>query len=120
MYLKVHHIPGSGEVVAACDTDLMEVTLMHGEVEVRISGGFYGTQTATEDEVRGALADADNANIIGKEVVALAVSMGLSPRRTASCSTFGIQIMTARQHAPQETERRGACVPGRGELLSNL
>ncbi len=77
MYLKVHHIPGSGEVVAACDTDLMEVTLMHGEVEVRISGGFYGTQTATEDEVREALADADNANIIGKEVVALAVSMGL-------------------------------------------
>ena len=77
MYLKVHHIPGSGEVVAACDTDLMEVTLMHGEVEVRISGGFYGTQAATEDEVRGALADADNANIIGKEVVALAVSMGL-------------------------------------------
>ncbi|HOB07467.1 MAG TPA: DUF424 domain-containing protein [Methanoculleus sp.] len=77
MYLKVHRIPGAGEVVAACDTDLMEVTLMHGEVEVRISGGFYGTQTATEDEVRGALADADNANIIGKEVVALAVSMGL-------------------------------------------
>jgi len=77
MYLKVHHIPGPGEVVAACDTDLMEVTLMHGEVEVRISGGFYGTQTATEDEVRGALADADNVNIIGKEVVALAVSMGL-------------------------------------------
>ncbi|WOX57166.1 DUF424 domain-containing protein [Methanoculleus receptaculi] len=77
MYLKVHRIPGAGEVVAACDTDLMEVTLMHGEVEVRISGGFYGTQTATEDEVREALADADNANIIGKEVVALAVSMGL-------------------------------------------
>jgi len=77
MYLKVHRIPGAGEVVAACDTDLMEVTLMHGEVEVRISGGFYGTQTATEDEVRVALADADNANIIGKEVVALAVSMGL-------------------------------------------
>lgn len=77
MYLKVHRIPGAGKVVAACDTDLMEVTLMHGEVEVRISGGFYGTQTATEDEVREALADADNANIIGKEVVALAVSMGL-------------------------------------------
>lgn len=77
MYLKVHRIPGAGEVVAACDTDLMEVTLIHGEVEVRISGGFYGTQTATEDEVREALADADNANIIGKEVVALAVSMGL-------------------------------------------
>lgn len=77
MYLKVHRIPGAGEVVAACDTDLMEVTLMHGEVEVRISGGFYGTQTATEDEVREALADTDNANIIGKEVVALAVSMGL-------------------------------------------
>jgi len=77
MYLKVHRIPGAGEVVAACDTDLMEVTLMHGEVKIHVSGGFYGTETATEDEVRGALADADNANIIGKEVVALAVSMGL-------------------------------------------
>lgn len=77
MYLKVHHIPGAGEVVAACDSELLDVTLMHGDVEVCITGDFYGTTRVDEEEVRGALAGATNVNIIGKRVVALAVSMGL-------------------------------------------
>ncbi|WP_214021207.1 DUF424 domain-containing protein [Methanoculleus sp.] len=77
MYLKVHHIPGAGEVVAACDSELLDVTLMHGDVEVCITGGFYGTERAAEEKVRRALASAENVNIIGKRVVALAVSMGL-------------------------------------------
>lgn len=77
MYLKVHHIPGAGEVVAACDSELMDATLMHGDVEVCITGGFYGTERAAEEEVRKALASAENVNIIGRRVVALAVAMGL-------------------------------------------
>ncbi len=77
MYLKVHHIPGAGEVVAVCDSELLDVTLMHGDVEVCITGGFYGTERAAEEEVRRALAGAENVNIIGKRVVALAVAMGL-------------------------------------------
>ncbi|PKL55628.1 MAG: DUF424 domain-containing protein [Methanomicrobiales archaeon HGW-Methanomicrobiales-6] len=77
MYLKVHRIPGAGEVVAACDAELMDVTLMHGDVEVCITGGFYGNERTDEEDVRGALACAENVNIIGKRVVALAVAMGL-------------------------------------------
>jgi hypothetical protein len=77
MYLKVHRIPGAGEVVAACDADLMDATLMHGDVEICITKGFYGTECADEEDVRGALAGAENVNIIGKRVVALAVAMGL-------------------------------------------
>ncbi|MDD3857313.1 MAG: DUF424 domain-containing protein [Methanoculleus sp.] len=77
MYLKVHRIPGAGEVVAACDAELMDATLMHGDVEVCITGGFYGTECTGEEDVRGALATAENVNIIGKRVVALAVAMGL-------------------------------------------
>lgn len=77
MYLKVHHIPGAGEVVAACDSELLGVTLTHGDVEVRITEGFYGTDCATEEEVGQALVSATNANIIGKRVVALAIALGL-------------------------------------------
>lgn len=53
MYLKVHRIPGAGEVVAACDAELMDATLMHGDIEVCITGGFYGTERAGEEDVRG-------------------------------------------------------------------
>jgi len=77
MYLKVHRIPGAGEVVAACDADLMDATLIHGDVEICITKGFYGTECADEEDVRTALAGAENVNIIGKRVVALAVAMGL-------------------------------------------
>ncbi|WP_292395982.1 DUF424 domain-containing protein [Methanoculleus sp. UBA303] len=77
MYLKVHRMPGAGEVVAVCDSELLNVTLMHGDVEVCITGGFYGTECAAEEEVREALTGATNANLIGKRTVALAIAMGL-------------------------------------------
>jgi hypothetical protein len=77
MYLKVHHVPEAGEVVAVCDADLLDVTLTHGDVKVCISGKFYGTKRATEEEVSQALSGATNVNIIGKRVVALAITMGL-------------------------------------------
>ncbi len=77
MYLKVHRMPGAGEVVAVCDSELLNITLMHGDVEVCITGGFYGTELAAEEEVREALTGATNANLIGKRTVALAIAMGL-------------------------------------------
>ncbi len=87
MYLKVHHIPGAGEVVAACDSELLDVTLTHGDVEVCITGGFYGTERAAEEDVGRALSSASNVNIIGKRVVALAVAMGLI--RMENCIMIG-------------------------------
>lgn len=87
MYLKVHRIPGAGEVVAVCDAELLNVTLMHGDVKVCISGGFYGTERVDEEEVRKALCDAANANIIGKRAVALAIAMDLITE--ADCIMIG-------------------------------
>lgn len=87
MYLKVHHVPGAGEVVAACDAELLGVTLTHGDAEVCVTGGFYGTERVTEEEVSQALSGATNANIIGKRVVALAIAMGLI--REEDCIMIG-------------------------------
>jgi len=47
MYLKVHHTP-QGEVVAVCDADLLNTTLSHGDVQIAITGAFYGTEQVTE------------------------------------------------------------------------
>jgi hypothetical protein len=77
MYLKVHHMPGAGEVVAVCDSELLNTTLMHGDVEVCITGAFYGTERATEEDVRRELANATNINIFGERAVAIAIDMGL-------------------------------------------
>ncbi|MDK2975181.1 MAG: uncharacterized protein PWP08_1552 [Methanofollis sp.] len=76
MYLKVHRTP-QGEVVAVCDADLLNTTLSHGDVQIAVTPAFYGTERATEEEVRAALEQACNVNLMGKKAVGIAVSMGL-------------------------------------------
>jgi hypothetical protein len=76
MYLKVHHTP-QGEVVAVCDADLLNTTLNHGDVQIAITGAFYGTEQAPEEEIRAALKNASNANLMGKKATGVAIAMGL-------------------------------------------
>ncbi len=80
MNMKVHRVPGKGEVVAVCDSELVSRVLRHGEVEVELSPGFYGNEPATEEEVRAALANACNINLFGRRAVALAIEMGIVDR----------------------------------------
>jgi hypothetical protein len=77
MFLKIHHSPGKGDVVAVCDRELLNTTLTEGDLEVCISDKFYGTTLATEEEVREALQGAENANLFGKRTIAVAAGMGL-------------------------------------------
>ena len=77
MYLKVHRMPGAGDVVAVCDRELINTTLKKGELEVRITGAFYGNCPVTEDEVREALKGACNINLMGRRAVEIAVELGL-------------------------------------------
>jgi hypothetical protein len=84
MYLKVHHTP-QGEVVAVCDADLLNTTLSHGDVRIAITGAFYGTEQATEEEVRAALKNACNANLMGKKATGIAISMGLITEKGCLC-----------------------------------
>jgi len=87
MYMKVHRTPRGEEVVAVCDRELMNTTLYREGVEIRIRGEFYGDRTASADEVRSALANAGNANLVGERTIALALGMGLITR--SSCLMLG-------------------------------
>jgi hypothetical protein len=77
MFLKIHRLQKDGNVVAVCDCELLNTTITHGDIEVRITESFYGNSRASEDEVREALMNAENANLMGKRAVALAIEMGL-------------------------------------------
>jgi hypothetical protein len=77
MFLKVHCSPGAGDIVAVCDRELLNTTITHGELCVKISEAFYGNCPASEDMVRTALKKAGNINLMGKRSVAVAIDMGL-------------------------------------------
>jgi hypothetical protein len=77
MFLKIHRSPGAADVVAVCDCELINKTLRHGEVEISVSEGFYGTEPADEAAVRNALQNAANINLMGKRAVSVAVDLGL-------------------------------------------
>jgi hypothetical protein len=86
MYLKIHRSP-DGVVVAVCDRELLNTTICHGDVEICISEKFYGSTPATEEEIRAALKTAENANLMGRRAVQLAVELGLIG--PSSCMMLG-------------------------------
>jgi hypothetical protein len=77
MFLKVHHSPGTGDIVAVCDRELLNTTIRHGEVSIQVSEWFYGNCPASEMEVAEALKKAGNINLIGKRAVRFAIELGL-------------------------------------------
>jgi hypothetical protein len=77
MFLKVHCSPGSGDIVAVCDRELLNTTISYGELSFRVSEAFYGKVPASEAEVRAALKKAGNINLMGKRAVSIAIDMGL-------------------------------------------
>jgi len=87
MFLRIHRSRELGDVVAVCDRELLNTTLCHGKVTITVNETFYGTTPATEDEVRDALKDAGNINLIGGRCVAVAISMGLLSK--SGCMMIG-------------------------------
>jgi uncharacterized protein len=87
MFLKIHRSPGSGDIVAVCDRELINTTISHGEMKVPISEYFYGTCPVTEAEVQEALKNAGNINLMGERVVSIAIGMNLITR--ADCIMIG-------------------------------
>ena len=75
MFLKVHRTP-EGEIVAICDQELLNATLVHRAVEVHLSEEFYGNTPASEERVRAALSTATNANLFGRRTVEIAIACG--------------------------------------------
>ena len=87
MFLKFHRAPGLPDVLAVCDAELLNTTLMKGDVKVHISEHFYGTSRVSADEVTEALKKAENVNLMGERAVALAIEAGLACR--ADCIMIG-------------------------------
>jgi hypothetical protein len=79
MFLKVHRTP-DGEVVAVCDRELLNATLVHRDVEVHLSEDFYGRTPASDEQVRAALSTATNANLFGRRTVEIAIACGAVDR----------------------------------------
>jgi uncharacterized protein len=87
MFLKIHRSPGSGDIVAVCDRELINTTICDGTMKVTLSEYFYGTCPATEAEVQEALKNAGNINLMGERAVSIATGMGLITR--SDCIMIG-------------------------------
>lgn len=87
MFLKIHSSPGTGDVVAICDRELLNTTISNNAITITPTGAFYGNKAATEEEVREALRRAANANLLGERTIRIAIDMGLVTR--AGCIMIG-------------------------------
>ncbi len=79
MYLRIHQ-SSAGKVVAVCDEDLLGKVLTEGKARMDLEAyrEFYAGDKAGESDVKEALRAFSSANIVGKESVGVAVSMGLA------------------------------------------
>lgn len=77
MFLKIHPSRETGDVVAVCDRELLNTTISHEKLTITVTDAFYGNTPATEAEVKAALKNAGNINLIGERSVNIAVEMGL-------------------------------------------
>ena len=66
-----------GLLVAVCDADVLGETFEDGAVSLTVTEEFYGTEEVDPATVRRSLADADVANIVGREAVDLAIEVGI-------------------------------------------
>ena len=87
MFLKIHHFPGSADVVAVCDRELINTTITNEKITVTVHDSFYGTNPASEEEVRAAMEKAGNINIMGERAVNVAISLNLVTR--SECIMIG-------------------------------
>ena len=77
MYMKIHRYSGVNQIVAVCDTELLNTTLTDNDLTLHVSDAFYGTTECTDEEVKDAILHASNCNLIGKKVVRLAIECGI-------------------------------------------
>lgn len=87
MFLKVHRSRDTGDIVAVCDRELLNTTVHHEKLSITITETFYGNTLATEDEVKDALKNAGNINLIGERSINLAIEMGLITK--SGCMMIG-------------------------------
>ncbi|MFB6162141.1 MAG: DUF424 domain-containing protein [Halococcoides sp.] len=66
-----------GTLLAACDADLIGETVAEDGISLTISESFYGEDGADAAAVRAGLDDCAVANLVGREVVDIAIEAGV-------------------------------------------
>ena len=60
-----------------CDADLLGRTLNRGNFTLKISEKYYAQKVVDKEEAKDLLRRANNINMVGKEIIALSVNMGI-------------------------------------------
>ncbi len=76
MIFYKEHFTQKGNVLAACDSELINEVLKEGELEIEVTESFFGAEKATEEEFINLLDKHGNVNLIGNKVVEIAVKEG--------------------------------------------
>lgn len=75
-FVKIHKKIGR-EVLAVCDEDILGKTLEEGDLYFEVKTEFYKGEKMSESEVKNLLKNSPNYNLIGKEIIKLAVEIGV-------------------------------------------
>ncbi len=75
-FVKIHKKLGR-EVLAICDEDIIGKTLEEGNIHFEIKAEFYKGEKMSESQVKKLLESSPNHNIIGKEIVKIAIQVGV-------------------------------------------
>ena len=65
-----------GLLVTVCDPDVLGKTFEDGDVSITVTEDFYGGEERDRDAVVASLARASVANLVGRDVVELAIDEG--------------------------------------------
>ena len=60
-----------------CDADLLGRTLNNGDFTLKISEGYYAQKIVEEEEAKELLKGSNSINMVGKEIIALSVNIGI-------------------------------------------
>jgi len=75
-YARVYRAQ-SEVVVAACDRSVHGKTFEEGNLVLRVTKEFYGSELVGEDEISSLLARATIANLVGEDIIAHAIKIGI-------------------------------------------
>ena len=75
-FVKIHKKLGR-EVLAICDEEILGKTLDDGNIHFEIKAEFYQGEKLNEAQVRILLKDFQNYNLIGEEIVKIAIEIGV-------------------------------------------
>jgi hypothetical protein len=76
MYLKIYK-NGEHILVAACDEEVLGMSLKHGNSVVEISRAFYEGECVSEEKLQKALEEATTANLFGEKTIKCAIKCRL-------------------------------------------